>query len=151
MHKKKSKICMDLWFWKGLQFRYLICLLFWLVLHALSSFFILFILRLQKTVYAVTYDPRLPSITSLQAKHWRSMTSRNKYLSEVFPNPPLTAYKRQPNLRSNIIRAAVAKSNMHPTRNHRGMHKCNRQNCTSCAYILEAKGVKINVVSWKIK
>ena len=30
------------------------------------------------------------------------------------------------------------------------MHKCCRQNCISCAYILEAKGVKINGVSWKI-
>ena len=104
----------------------------------------------KRPVYAVTYDPRLPSISSLQAKHWRAMTSRNKYLSEVFPNPPLTAYKRQPNLRSIIIRAAVAKSNRYPTRNQRGMNKCNRQNCTSCAYILEAKGVKINGVSWKI-
>ena len=30
------------------------------------------------------------------------------------------------------------------------MHKCNRQDCTAFAYILEAKGVKINGMPWKI-
>ena len=38
----------------------------------------------KRPVFAVTYDPRLPSITNLMAKHWRSMVSRNKYLGEVF-------------------------------------------------------------------
>ena len=104
----------------------------------------------KRPVYALTYDPRLPSITALQAKHWRSMTSRNKYLSEVFPNPPLTAFKRQPNIRSMVIRANVSKTKKYPTRYQRGMTKCNTPNCTACAYILETKEVKINGVSWKI-
>ena len=45
--------------------------------------------RNKRPVFAVTYDPRLPSITNLQAKHWRTMVNRNQYLAEVFP-PPLS-------------------------------------------------------------
>jgi hypothetical protein len=54
----------------------------------------------RRPVFAVTYNPRLPSISSLQAKHWRSMVGRNQYLKEVFPSPPLSAFRRQTNLRS---------------------------------------------------
>ena len=46
--------------------------------------------KIKRPVFATTYDPRLPSISSLQAKHWRAMTSKNKYLAEIFPTPPLT-------------------------------------------------------------
>ena len=107
--------------------------------------------KTKRPVFAVTYDPRLPSITNLQAKHWRSMVSRDKYLGDVFPSPPLTAYKRQPNIRSHIIRAAVYKGpGRYPQRNQKSMSKCNSQNCTACPFIKEGKEVKINGVTWKI-
>jgi hypothetical protein len=105
----------------------------------------------QRPVFALTYDPRLPSITSLQAKHWRSMASRDKYLAEVFPSPPLTAFRRQPNIRSHLIRAAVAKSiDRYPQRNQWGMKKCNRSNCTACPYIREGKNLTINGTQWRL-
>ena len=28
-------------------------------------------------IFTVTYDPRLPPLGQIQAKHWRSMTTRN--------------------------------------------------------------------------
>ena len=59
-------------------------------------------------IFAVTFDPRLPSLGNIMAKHWRSMVSRNKYLEEVFKRPPLIAYKRQQNLRGNRVKAKVA-------------------------------------------
>ena len=46
-------------------------------------------------IFVVTYDPRLPPLGSIQAKHWRSMASRDTYLAEVFKRPPLIAFKRQ--------------------------------------------------------
>ena len=61
----------------------------------------------KRPVFALTYDPRLPAIQSIQAKHWRSMVSQDPYLSEVFSQPPLTAYKRQKNIRDHLIRAKV--------------------------------------------
>ena len=105
----------------------------------------------KRPVFAVTYDPRLPSITNMQAKHWRSMVSRDKYLGDVYPSPPLTAFKRQPNIRSHIIRAAVSKGpSRYPQRNQRSMTKCNGQYCTACPFIKEGKEVKINGESWRI-
>ena len=105
----------------------------------------------KRPVFAVTYDPRLPSINNMQAKHWRSMVSRDKYLGDVFPSPPLTAYKRQPNIRSYIIRAAVSKGpRRYPQRNQRSMTKCNDQYCTACPFIKEGKEVKINGEPWRI-
>ena len=44
---------------------------------------------LKRPVFAVKYDPRLPSISQIQARHWRTMKSQDKHLSEVFSEPPL--------------------------------------------------------------
>ena len=95
-----------------------------------------------------TYDPRLPPIASIQAKHWRTMT-RDSYIKEVFPRPPLTAYRRQPNLRNLLIRAKVPK-NGNSRRETKGMSKCGK-GCTACPYIKEGKSIKINKAEWKLK
>ena len=101
--------------------------------------------KTKQPVFATTFDPRLPSLSSLQARHWRSMVSNNKYLAEVFKTPPMTGYRRQPNIRSHIIRAAVAKPRgRYPVRKINGMKKCNETNCTSCPYIREGKEITIN-------
>ena len=95
-------------------------------------------------VLAVTYDPRLPSIGPIVARHWRTMTSRDVHLSNVFKRPPLIAFKRQKNLRQHLIKAKVPDSQKaYPKRSLRGMAKCG-QNCTSCPYVQEGKVVKIN-------
>ena len=102
-------------------------------------------------VFVVTYDPRVPLVSNLQAKHWRSMVNRNKYLAEVFPSPPLTAYRRQPNIRSHLIRAAVAKGpGRYPTRSQWGMKKCNKPHCNACPYIKEGKNITINGTQWRM-
>ena len=102
-------------------------------------------------IFAVTFDPRLPSLGNIMAKHWRSMVSRNKYLEEVFKRPPLIAYKRQQNLRGHLVRAKVAPSKgPYPKRKLVGMKKCG-ESCTACSYIKECKSVKINGIDWKIK
>ena len=101
-------------------------------------------------VFAVTYDPRLPPLGSIGAKHWRSMTSRDTYLADVFKRPPLTAYKRQKNLRQHLVRAKVPRMpKPYPSRTLKGMKRC-EDNCTSCPYIIEAKRIKINGISWFI-
>ena len=38
-------------------------------------------------VFVVLWDPRLPSVTSLISKHWRSMTGQDPHLRDVFPEP----------------------------------------------------------------
>ena len=98
----------------------------------------------KRTVIAVKYDPRLPSLTNIMAKHWRSMISQDQYLSECFPETPLTAFKRPKNLRELIIKAKVPPpQNMRPQREIRGMRKCGTT-CTACPYIKEDKKIKID-------
>ena len=46
----------------------------------------------RRPVLAVTWDPRLPPIPSIQLKHWRSMRSQDTMLAKAFKEPPLTAY-----------------------------------------------------------
>ena len=106
--------------------------------------------NLNRPVFAVTYDPRLPSIQRIQAKHWRSMTAQDPYLAEVFSEPPLTAYRRQKNIRNHIIRAKVTAPQRHPRRNLNGMKKCG-QNCSMCPYVKEGKSIKLNNTEWQIR
>jgi hypothetical protein len=102
-----------------------------------------------RPIFAVTYDPRLPPIQNIQAKHWRSMVSQDSYLAEVFKQPPLTAFRRQKNIRNHIIRAQVPKLSKYNKRIINGMKKCG-QNCTACPYIKEGKLLKIGSTEWKI-
>ena len=70
----------------------------------------------QRSVFAITYDPRLPSVSKIIQKHWRSMI-QDPYLEEVFPLPPLVAYKRQPNIKDKLIRAKIPdKADQRPKR-----------------------------------
>ena len=99
----------------------------------------------------VSWDPRLPSFSAINSKHWRTMTASDPYLKEVFPEPPLTAYKRQKNVRDYIIRAKVPSlGQSRPKRNNLGMRKCGRS-CHACPYIKEGKEArsKENFL-WKI-
>ena len=81
----------------------------------------------KRPVFALTYDPRLPAIQSIQAKHWRSMVSQDPYLNEVFSQPPLTAFRRQRNIRDHLIRVKVPTDpKPYPSRRIRGMKKCEK-------------------------
>ena len=65
--------------------------------------------------------------------------------------PPLTAFKRQPNIRSYLIRAKLPTGpKRYPKRVQKGMKKCNRPDCTACPFINEAKEITINGENWTI-
>ena len=97
----------------------------------------------QRPVFAVKFDPRLPAISNIQTKHWRSMTFQDQYMGEVFPQPPLTAFKRQKNLRDILVRAKVPEpQRQHQQRTLRGMSRCG-SNCTACPYIKTGNKVKV--------
>ena len=105
-----------------------------------------------RPIFILKYDPRLPTINSITSKHWRSMIKQDKYLEEVFQEPPLTAYRRQRNLRDVLIKAKVPPApTLRPKRELLGMSKCGK-NCTACPYIMEGKKVKINhQETWRIE
>ena len=98
----------------------------------------------KRPIFALKYDPRLPPIQNIQAKHWRSMKSSDQYLASVFPEPPLTAFRRQNNLRNMLIRAKIPdKPRAYPERKIKGMFNC-AKSCLACPYIKVSKSVKIN-------
>ena len=96
----------------------------------------------RRPIMVVTYDPRLPAIPALLAKHWRAMVRDDPYLREVFPKPPLTAYRRQKTTRDLIIKAKIPQE---PSRRSErtlvGMKKCNRP-CPICPWVIETKKMK---------
>ena len=90
----------------------------------------------KRPVFVMQYDPRLPSITNITRRHWRSMVSRDPKLQEVFPDPPLVAYKVAPNLRSKLIRAKVPPvPRTRPSRAKPGMKRCAKPRCPACPYV----------------
>ena len=98
----------------------------------------------QGPVFVTKFYPRHPSLGNMQARHWRTMTSRDTHLKEVFKRPPLIAYKRQQNIRGLLIRAQVARaSKPYPSRQQQGMKRCGK-NCLACPYIRESKNIPIN-------
>ena len=60
---------------------------------------------------------------------------------EVFPLPPMVAYKRPKNIREKLIRSKVPpERNLRPKRKQPGCKKCNK--CNICPYIKCCKNVK---------
>ena len=77
-----------------------------------------------RPVFVMSFDPRLPSIPAIVKRQWRTMI-QDPRLKEIFPKPPLVAYKRPPNIKDKLIRAKVPKQNCpKPKRNLPGMKKC---------------------------
>jgi hypothetical protein len=109
-------------------------------------------IKQKRPIFALQYDPRLPALQPIIAKHWRSMKIKDKYLKECFPEPPLTAFRRQPNLRNLLIKSKVpAPIDRYPKRKLKGMTSCGKQ-CPACPYILEGNKVKIDEKStWNIE
>ena len=92
----------------------------------------------RRPVFAVMYDPRLPSLPNIVKKHWRTMSANDPHLREVFPLPALVAYKRPPNIRDKIVRSKIpASPQKRPRRTISGMSKCN--DCHICPFVKEAE------------
>ena len=79
------------------------------------------------------------------------MISQDNHLKEVFPNPPLVAFKRQQNIKEKVIRARVPKivSN-YPQRKKNGMKKCAKITCASCPYIKSGSKIQGKHFTWKL-
>ena len=105
----------------------------------------------QRSVFVTPYDPRLPAIIPVQAKHWKAMVNQATYLKQEFPEPPMTAFRKQKNIRGHLIRVKVAsKPKVYPKRYKKGMKKCGN-GCTAWPYIKEGNKFKINGIQWNIK
>ena len=69
------------------------------------------------------------------------MVTTDPHLKEVFPLPPLIAYKRPPNIKDKIVRAKIPPlAPRRPDRVVLGMKKCNK--CLICPFVQTCKNVK---------
>ena len=101
-----------------------------------------------RPVFVIHYDPRLPSVPAIVQKHWRTMI-QDPRLKEVFPKPPLVAYKRPKNIRDTLIRSKVPPlSNSRPKRQLPGMKKCNK--CGACPFVKEGRTVESRSTNFKV-
>ena len=97
-----------------------------------------------RPIFALKYDPRMPSIKPIIARHWRAMTSQDKYLSECFSQPPMTAFRRQTNMRDLLIKSKIPPPiPPYSKRNIKGMTNCGKS-CPTCPYIKLVKNIKID-------
>ena len=64
------------------------------------------------------------------------MTEKSPYLLDVFPEPPMVAFRSQKNIRNFLIRSKVSKEkNQTSDRDKWGIKKCGKQ-CPACMHSL---------------
>ena len=90
--------------------------------------------------FIVTYNPSLPSISSIFKKHL-SLLHSSDHCKAVFPHPPIVAFRRSPNLRDLLVKARLPPP---PTNNISatptvpsllpGAFRCGKD-CLTCRYI----------------
>ena len=101
-----------------------------------------------RTVFVVTYDPRLPSITKIVNKHYRTMI-QDPNLKEIFDKPFLIAYRRPKNIRQYLIRAKVPPPITRSRRALPGMKKCGK--CVTCPYVRPGKTIKATATNFAVE
>ena len=98
--------------------------------------------RLKRPVFATTFHPALPSMSNILTKAWKVMV-KDTEMKEVFPLPPLTAYRQPKNssLKSLLVKTKLPEQRR-PSRQTAGMKRCNRAKCNACPFITTTNKVK---------
>jgi hypothetical protein len=91
-----------------------------------------------RVVLAITFNPKLPSVSQIIKKHWKSLT-KDPLMKKVFPLPPMLAFKQPPNLRKMLVRAKLPTENQ-AKRKLKGIKPCNEP-CNLCPYINTSKEI----------
>ena len=70
-------------------------------------------------------------------------------MKEIFPEPPLTAYRRPQSLRDKLIKAKIQNTPIRSQRATPGAKRCTRVNCLTCPYLITGSEVKCTVTGKK--
>ena len=95
----------------------------------------------KRVVFAITYDPRLPSISKIFRKH-HAVLKEDPAMATIFPEPPLVAYRRPQSLRDKLVKSKVPEVPARPKREIKGIRKCLDVNCVTCPYVSPGREVK---------
>jgi hypothetical protein len=101
-----------------------------------------------RVVLALTFNPKLPSVSKIINKHWKTMT-KDPNLCKIFKKPPMLAFKQPPNLRSMLCHAKLP-ANKPTKRKLVGIKPCNEP-CSVCPYIDTSKEFHSNQTKEKFQ
>ena len=102
-----------------------------------------------RAIFVVTFDTRLPSVQKIIKKHWRTMVQNDPHLKEVFPAPPLVAYRKPKTIGNFLIRSKLPKVTTRPKRQLFSMKKC--LNCPICPFVVESRVVKSTATNFSVQ
>ena len=96
----------------------------------------------ERITFALTYYPHLPPISRILNRHWKALTS-DSYFLKMYPEPPMVAFKKLPNLKQQLIHTKLPKvrSRSQP-RMKKGLKKCLKSRCQICPYLVEHQSTK---------
>ena len=95
-----------------------------------------------RVVAPLDYNPHLPQASRVFQKHHRSLLLNAPHLTEIFPSPPMPAFRQPRNIRSLLCRSKVypvTRNNKLKRGTHKdapGWSKCGKQ-CKVCPYTME--------------
>ena len=93
--------------------------------------------KTDRTPFVISFNPALPKISSIVKKHINILQS-SANCKQVFPHPPVIAYKRNASLRDLLVHSELPQnkpSNQQPA----GIHKCNHPRCLTCSFLQEGQ------------
>ena len=97
-----------------------------------------------RVIAPIDFNPSLPNLSEIFAKHFKAMLFRKPELKETFEHPPMPAFRQPPNLRKIICRSTlpqIKRVDNFARKSHRsapGWKKCGRGSTTCCPYTLPA-------------
>ena len=86
--------------------------------------------------FITTFNPSLPHISNIIKKHYHLLLSSDR-CKKVFPNLPVVAFRRSPNLRDLLVSAKLSSNSTNPhPQLPSGSYRCGK-NCATCPYIFD--------------
>ena len=89
----------------------------------------------------VTFHPALNELSGIVEKLHAVLDASEEY-KEAFKEQPLVIFRRAPNLKDNLVRAKLPRSQ---TEGVRGCFKCDKVHCQVCSFMSEGSSFKCNV------
>ena len=105
-----------------------------------------------RIVAPIDYNPRLPHASRVFQKHHKSLLITAPHLAEIFPKPPMPAYRQPKNIRNTICKSKlypVTRSNRLRRDTHKdspGWSKCAKQ-CKVCPYTMDKTKAVVGTAS----
>ena len=96
----------------------------------------------------LTYHPHNIAIRNILLKNFSTIVLKDPMMANIFPSPPLTAFRRGKSLREHLV-SSTYKSKQIST-DYRGTRRCNRPRCVTCPFTFESDEIQGPDISFAI-